>query len=111
MDSIDEVASEVSPKMDSNMTNISSEIVFLSTIIGIIIASQLTLDDQNIVGNFLQGIGQNILIINAIASSSSFQTSSNDISSSLDSSNTEISDLQNQINELRCMIKKNNKKG
>lgn len=41
------------------------KLIALSTSIATILAQNLDLDNQNVIGNLLQGIGQNLLIIAA----------------------------------------------
>lgn len=41
------------------------KLVALSSSIAVLLAQNLNLDDQNVVGNLLTGIGQNLLIIAA----------------------------------------------
>ena len=43
----------------------------LAALLAVLIAKELNLDQMNVLGNFLQGVGQNILIIQAVASSQS----------------------------------------
>jgi hypothetical protein len=90
-----------------------SELATLATIAGVIIASKLNINGQNVVGNFIEGVGQSILIIAAqaqnIQSLQQTQTSEN-TNSNTDGKNA---DLQKQIDELKENIKKfeNNMKG
>ena len=82
------------------------ELDTLSTVIGVIIASKLNVNEQNVVGNFLVGVGQIILIIAAqaqnIQSLNENQNGDNGNSNSAVSNN----DLQKQIDELKEHMKK-----
>ena len=82
------------------------ELATLSTVIGVIIASKLNVNEQNVVGNFLVGVGQIILIIAAqaqnIQSLNENQNGDNGNSNSAVSNN----DLQKQIDELKEHMKK-----
>jgi hypothetical protein len=90
-----------------------SELATLATVAGVIIASKLNINGQNVVGNFIEGVGQIILIIAAqaqnIQSLKQNQTGEN-ANSNTDGKND---DLQKQIDELKEHIKKfeNNMKG
>ena len=41
------------------------ELATLATVVGVIIAAKLNVNEQNVIGNFLVGVGQIILIIAA----------------------------------------------
>jgi len=82
------------------------ELATLATIIGIIIAAKLNINQQNLVGNFLDGVGQTIFIIAAQAQN--LQPTVDNQGSDNENSNSSSSnvDLQNQIDELKEHIKK-----
>lgn len=87
------------------------ELATLATIIGIIIASKLNINQQNVVGNFLDGVGQTIFIIAAQAQNLQAQVQNpggDNGNSNLSGSNSDNSNknLQKQIDELKEYIKK-----
>ena len=56
----------IDPAVKKLLLSISPiELATLSTIIGIILAAELTTDEQNVIGNVLQAIGQVMLVIAA----------------------------------------------
>jgi hypothetical protein len=90
------------------------ELVTLATAVGVIIASKLNVNQQNVVGNFLTGVAQSILIIAAQAQNLQTEEenqcgdSGNDNLSCSNSkkSNSKNSnkDLQSQIDDLKEYI-------
>ena len=90
--------------MESDCFNLGSELVFLGVIISIVLACQLNNDDQDILANFLQAVGQNLSLINAVGESSYCMPSSAGSDSGSNSSAASMSDMQNQIDELKSMI-------
>ncbi|MGV8983738.1 hypothetical protein [Clostridium sp.] len=83
-----------------------NELATLAAIIGIAIASKYTVNQQNVVGNFLEGVGQILLLIAAQAQY--IQTPAENSSTDNGNSNSDgkNADLQKQINELKEHIKK-----
>ncbi len=78
-----------------------SELASLASIIGVIVASKLSVNGQNVFGNFIEAVGQTILLIAAQAQN--IQTPSDNGNNNSSSSNT---DLQKQIDELKDYLKK-----
>ncbi|MBU3144328.1 hypothetical protein [Clostridium sp. CF012] len=78
-----------------------NELATLATIIGIIIASKYNINQQNVVGNFLDGVGQTLFIIAAQAQNIQPQAENGN-----SNSNSSNDDLQKQIDELKEYIKK-----
>ena len=72
------------------------ELVSLATTLGIIIAKRNNLGQQNVVGNFIQQIGQHILTIAAQAAIIEAQQ--------VDPNAIGITDLQNQIDDLKKYV-------
>ena len=72
------------------------ELVTLATTLGIIIAKKNNLGQQNVIGNFLQQVGQHILTIAAQASNIEAQQ--------VDPAVAGIIDLQKQIDELKKYV-------
>lgn len=83
-----------------------NELATLSTIIGIIIASKYNINQQNVVGNFLDGVGQTLFIIAAQAQNIQPQTGNSSSDNETSNSNSSNMDLQKQIDELKEHIKK-----
>lgn len=69
----------------------SEQQVLLAALLAIIVSDKLSEDQQNILGNFLEALGQNILLIQAIVSSNPPSTEADS------SSNTQVQDLQKSI--------------
>jgi hypothetical protein len=87
------------------------ELATLATVVGVIIAAKLNVNQQNVVGNFLTGVAQSILIIAAQAQNLQTQEENqcgDNGNSNLSGSNSKNSnkDLQKQIDELKEYIKK-----
>ena len=82
------------------------ELATLATALGVIIAKQLNANQQNVVGNFIEAVGQSILTI--AAQIQNIQSQSQDQSGNTGNSNSNGSnkDLQKQIDELTKYIKK-----
>ena len=82
------------------------ELATLATAVGVIIAAKLNVNQQNVVGNFLTGLAQSILII----ASQTQNLQAQDQNQSGDNGNSNLSgsskDLQKQIDELKKYIKK-----
>ncbi|MGH4122437.1 MAG: hypothetical protein ACREV6_05855 [Clostridium sp.] len=83
-----------------------NELATLSTIIGIIIASKYNINQQNVVGNFLDGVGQTLFIIAAQAQNLQQQSGNSDTKNGNNNSNSSNVHLQKQIDELKEHIKK-----
>jgi len=90
-----------------------SELATLATIAGVIIASKLNINGQNVVGNFIEGVGQSILIIAAQAQNLQAQQQNQTSEKSDSNTDGKNADFQKQIDELKEHIKKfeNNMKG
>jgi prefoldin subunit 5 len=73
----------------------SEQQVLLAALIAIIVSDKLNENQLNILGNFVEAVGQNILLIQAIVSSSPSATDSDS------SSNTEVENLQESMNRLQ----------
>ncbi len=72
----------------------SEQQVLFAALLAIIVSDKLSDDQLNIFGNFLELLGQNILLIQAIVSSNPPSTKSDN------SSNTQVQDLQKSITML-----------
>lgn len=72
----------------------SEQQVLLAALLAIIVADKLNEDQLNILGNFVESLGQNILLIQAVVSSNPPSTKSDS------SSNTQVQNLQKSINVL-----------
>jgi len=83
-----------------------NELATLATIIGIVIASKLNINQQNLVGNFLDGVGQTIFIIAAQLQNTQLQAENQGGNNGNTNSSGTNKDLQKQINELREYIQK-----
>ena len=83
-----------------------SELATLATIIGIIISSKYNVNQQNVVGNFLEGVGQTMLIIAAQAQNLQPQSVTQGAENVNSNSNRGYKDLQKQMDELKNYIKK-----
>jgi hypothetical protein len=90
-----------------------SELATLTTIAGVIIASKLNVNGQNVVGNFIEGVGQSILIIATQAQNLQAQQQNQTSEKSDNNTDGKNADFQKQIDELKEHIKKfeNNMKG
>lgn len=81
---------------ESNFFSLDSEQqVLFAALLAILVADKLNENQQNILGNFLEALGQNILLIQAIVSSNPPTTTSDS------SSDTQVQNLQNSINRLQ----------
>lgn len=69
--------------------------VLLAALLAIIVSDDLNANQLNILGNFVEAVGQNILLIQAVVSSEPSSTNSDS------SSNTQVQNLQNSINMLQ----------
>lgn len=81
------------------------ELATLATILGVLIAKELNINQQSVVGNFWEAVGQTILTIQAQIQN----IQSQDGNQSVDNGNSNsdgTKDLQKQIDELRDYIKK-----
>jgi outer membrane murein-binding lipoprotein Lpp len=72
----------------------SEQQVLLASLLAIILSDKLNEDQLNILGNFVEAVGQNILLIQAIVSSDPPSTKSDS------SSNTQVQDLPKSIDML-----------
>lgn len=73
----------------------SEQQVLLAALLAIIISEKLNEDQLNVLGNFIEALGQNILLIQAILSSNPPSTESDS------SSKTQVQNLQKSINMLQ----------
>jgi len=73
----------------------SEQQVLLAALLAIIVSENLNENQLNILGNFVEAVGQNILLIQAIVSSNPSSTTSDS------SSNTEVENLQESMNRLQ----------
>lgn len=69
----------------------SEQQVLLASLLAIILSDKLNEDQLNILGNFVEAVGQNILLIQAVVSSVPSSTQSDN------SSDTQVQDLQESI--------------
>jgi len=83
-----------------------NELAALSTIVGVIIASKYNINQQNVVGNFLDGVGQTLFIIAAQAQNIQPQAGDSIVNNGNSNSNGSNVDLQRQIDELKEQIKR-----
>lgn len=87
------------------------DLVLLATIIGTLLSKDMTLDEQNLWGNFLQAIGQTILVINAKltleqdALQNAQEQNNNNQASNM---SKEIELLKNRISQLEKELRKDN---
>jgi len=72
----------------------SEQQVLLAALLAIIVADKLNEDQLNILGNFIEAVGQNILLIQAVVSSNPSTTESDS------SSNTQVENLEKSITML-----------
>ena len=80
---------------ESNLFSLDSEQqVLLAALLAIIVSDKLNEDQLNILGNFVESLGQNILLIQAVVSSNPPSTKSDS------SSNTQVQNLQKSVNML-----------
>lgn len=80
---------------DSILFSLDSEQqILLAALLAIIVSDKLNEDQMNILGNFLEALGQNILLMQAIVSSKPPSTKTDS------SSNTQVQNLQESINLL-----------
>lgn len=82
------------------------ELATLATIAGVIIASKLNINGQNVVGNFIEGVGQSILIIAAQAQNLKAQQQNQASENANSNTDGKNADLQKQIDEIKEYIKK-----
>lgn len=73
----------------------SEQQVLLAALIAIIVSENLNENQLNILGNFVEAVGQNILLIQAVVSSNPSTTESDS------SSTAEVQDLQESMNRLQ----------
>lgn len=73
----------------------SEQQVLFAALLAIILSDKLNEDQLNILGNFVEAVGQNILLIQATVSSVPSSTQSDN------SSNTQVQDLQESIDMLQ----------
>ncbi|WP_097026706.1 hypothetical protein [Clostridium peptidivorans] len=81
----------------------ANQILILTAFISIIIAENLTSDEQEFVGNILTVIGDNILLIQSINQQDEEDDEESDGKGS--NNNDNIKDLQDQIDELKEYVK------
>ncbi|MBU3092813.1 hypothetical protein K2F40_04585 [Clostridium sp. CM028] len=82
------------------------QLATLATVIGIIIAGKLNVNQQNVIGNFLTGLAQSILIIAAQSQNLESQDGNQSGDNGNSNSKGDNKDLQKQIDELKENIKK-----
>lgn len=82
------------------------ELATLATAVGVIIAGKLNVNQQNVIGNFLTGLAQSILIIAAQTQSLEAQNQNQCGENGNGNSKGDTKDLQKQIDELKDYIKK-----
>lgn len=82
------------------------ELATLATVIGVLIAAKLNTGEQNIIGNFLTGVAQTVLIIAAQTQNLETQQQNQRGDNGNSNSNDNNKDLQGQIDELKEYIKK-----
>ena len=82
------------------------ELATLATALGVIISKQLNANQQNVVGNFIEAVGQSILTIAAQIQNLQSQEGNQSGNSGSSNSNGNSDDLQKQIDELKKYIKK-----
>lgn len=81
---------------ESNLFSLDSEQqVLLAALLAILVADKLNEDQLNILGNFIETLGQNILLIQAIVSSNPPAIKSDS------SPDTQVQNLQKSINMLQ----------
>ncbi|SCM82855.1 conserved hypothetical protein [uncultured Sporomusa sp.] len=73
----------------------SEQQVLFAALLAIIVSDKLNEDQLNILGNFVEAVGQNILLIQAVVSSTPPATKSDS------SADTQVQDLQKSINMLQ----------
>jgi len=83
-----------------------SELAALATVLGLIIASKFNANQQNVIGNFLEAVGQIILTIAAQAQNIQSQAANQGGDNGKSNSSANSMDLQKQIDELREYIEK-----
>ncbi|MGH4119596.1 hypothetical protein [Clostridium sp.] len=83
-----------------------SELATLATVTGVIIASKLNINGQNVIGNFIEGVGQIVLIIAAQAQNLQAQEQNQNSGNSSSNAAGKNADLQKQIDELKEQMKK-----
>ncbi|MBW9159144.1 hypothetical protein G9F71_012345 [Clostridium sp. FP2] len=81
------------------------ELATLATVVGILIAEKLNVNQQNVVGNFLVGVAQIILIIAAQAQNLQAQQDTQCGDNGKNDTKGSNKDLQKQIDELKEHIK------
>lgn len=81
----------------------SEQITILSTLIGVLISSDLDVDEQNALGNILINIGQALV---TVASLEAIQQSQNNEQMQKQYICQQIDQLNLQINQLRQQLKK-----
>ncbi|GCD10331.1 hypothetical protein LGL55_12605 [Clostridium tagluense] len=81
------------------------ELATLATVVGILIAEKLNVNQQNVVGNFLVGVAQIILIIAAQAQNLQAQQDDQGGDNGKNDTKGSNKDLQKQIDELKEHIK------
>jgi len=83
-----------------------NELAIFSTVIGVIIASKYNINQQNVVGNFLDGVGQTLFIIASQAQNLQPVAGNSGANNGDNNSNSSNVELQKQIDELKAYIKK-----
>lgn len=83
-----------------------TELATLATIVGVIVASKLSVNGQNVIGNFIEALGQTILLVAAQTQNIQSQKEAQSGENGSNSSKSDNLDLQKQINELKEHVKK-----
>jgi hypothetical protein len=80
------------------------ELATLATILGVLIAAKLNVNEQNVIGNFLTGVAQSILIIAAQTQNIEAQKENQCGDNGDSNSKSDNKDLQKQIDEIRRYV-------
>jgi hypothetical protein len=80
------------------------ELATLATILGVLIAAKLNVNEQNVIGNFLTGVAQSILIIAAQAQNIEAQKENQCGDNGGSNFKGVNKDLQKQIDEIRRYV-------
>jgi hypothetical protein len=80
------------------------ELATLATIVGVLIAAKLNVNEQNVIGNFLTGVAQSILIIAAQTQNIEAQQENQCGDNGDSNSKGDNKDLQKQIDEIRRYV-------
>ncbi|HEY8804709.1 MAG TPA: hypothetical protein VIM42_06295 [Clostridium sp.] len=78
----------------------------LATSVGVVIAAKLNVNQQNVVGDFLTGVAQSVLIIAAQAQNIQSRAGNQGGDNGNNNSSGNDKELQKQIDELKTSIKR-----